>query len=197
MSDAFRGVDRARAEVTASSAGGAPFLIAFGGTIFLSGIASFFVPTRIAALIVLFQGNLALPIAFWLERKMGSGAMAKDNPLRPLSIQLAMSQIVALPAVIVAYSLKPSTVPAVLAAIGGGHFLPYAWLQRSNIYVFLGVAVSVGALALTIALKSAAFPYVLFYMSAIYWVAAALVYRRARDLVRADAAGHMKSNPGG
>jgi hypothetical protein len=173
----------ARGEVSASSVGGAPFLLAFGVTLFATGVASYFVPVRTAALIALFQGGLALPAAFWLERRMGSGPMAADNPLRSLSVQLAMTQIVALPAVIIVFSMEPRLVPATLAAIAGGHFLPYAWLQRTSAYTALAVATSLGAVAIQIVLKSSAFPWILFWMSACYWITAPVVYRNARRLV--------------
>lgn len=65
FSDAFN-------EVSASSAGGAPFLIAYGQTFFVSGMVSFVLPAETAALIVLFQGALALPLAFcWNGRSSG------------------------------------------------------------------------------------------------------------------------------
>ena len=177
----------ARAEVSASSVGGAPFLLAFGSTLFATGVASYSVPVRTAALIALFQGSVALPAAFWLERRMGAGPMSGRNPLRALSIQLAMSQIVALPAVIIAFSIEPRLVPATLAAIAGGHFLPYAWLQRTRVYTILAVAISIGAFAIQVALRSAAFPWILFYMSASYWIAAPLVQRNAKQLSHAAA----------
>jgi hypothetical protein len=147
-------------------------LIAFGATFLACAALWFFFPTRTAALIVMFQGSVALPLAFGLERRLGSKRMAPDNPLRPLSVQMAMSQIVALPAVIIAYSLDPATVPAVLAAVGGGHFLPYAWLQRTHIYFALGIAISVGAFVLQAALRASAFPYILLYVGALYWITA-------------------------
>jgi hypothetical protein len=106
--------------------------------------------------------------------------MAADNPLRALSIQMAMSQVVALPVVIAMYSLSPGGVPLAMASIGGGHFLPYAWLQRTRAYVVLGVAVAVGAYAIQMALGARAFPWILFYMTACYAVAAPVVYRRSR-----------------
>jgi hypothetical protein len=174
----------ARDDVSASSAGGAPFLIAYGATIFVTAILSFFIAVETAALIAMFQGTVALPLAFWLERRLGSKTMEADNPLRSLSVQIAMTQVVALPAVIIAYSLNPAMVPAVLAAIGGGHFLPYAWLHRTPIYFILGVALSIGAFVLQVLLRSAAFPYILFYMSAAYWITAPLVYKHATKLVR-------------
>lgn len=178
----------AQHDVSASSAGGAPFLIAFGLTLAASAALYFFVPLETAALIAMFQGGAGMPLAFWLERRMGAGPMAADNPLRPLSVQLAMSQVVALPAVIVAFNLSAVTVPVVLAAIGGGHFLPYAWLHRTRLYLVLGAAVSVGAFAIQVALRSAAFPYVLLYIALVYWLMAPLVYRRAAQLVKGDLA---------
>lgn len=111
-------------EVSASSAGGAPFLIAYGLTFLVSGILSYVLPEETAALIVLFQGGVALPIAFWLERRLGWGRMAADNPLWALSMQLAVSQALALPALIVAFDLNPRSIPVIMAGLGGVHFLP-------------------------------------------------------------------------
>ena len=175
-------LNRARHDIVTSSAGGAPFLICFGATIALSALIWPLLPVKIAALVVMFQGNLALPAAFWLERRMGWTTMAPDNPLKSLSIQLAMSQIVAFPAVIVAYDLSPASVPVVLASIAGGHFLPYSWLQRTPVYIALAIAVSAGALAIQVALGAAAPAWILLFMSACYWIGAAAIYRAARRL---------------
>jgi hypothetical protein len=177
-------LDRARQEVTRSSAGGAPFLICFGASLLICAVAWFYLPVKQAALAVMFQGGLALPAAFLLERKMAWGPMAKDNPLNTLSVQLAMSQIVAFPIVIAMYDLRPGAVPLAMASIAGGHFLPYAWLQRTNVYVWLAVAVSAGALGLQITLHAAAFPYILMHMTLCYWIGAVLVYRAAKKLTR-------------
>ena len=175
-------LDRARQEVSQSSAGGAPFLICFGASLLICASAAFYLPVKQAALVVMFQGGLALPAAFMLERKMAWGPMAKENPLNKLSVQLAMSQIVAFPIVIAMYDLRPGAVPLAMASIAGGHFLPYAWLQRTNVYVWLAVAVSAGALMIQIALHAAAFPYILMHMTACYWIGAVLVRKAALQL---------------
>jgi hypothetical protein len=179
-------LDIAFDEVSSGSAGGAPFLIAFGATILLTAVGALFVPVKTAALILLFQGNLALPVAFWLERRMGWRQMVADNPFKALSIQLAMSQILGLPAVLIVYAVAPWAVPGAFAAIAGAHFLPYAWLQRSQAYMWLAIAVSIGGWAITMTLQQDAFSWVLFYMAACYWTTAPVVYRRARALGRDD-----------
>lgn len=178
---------RAFAEVSASSAGGAPFLIAYGATFIVSGILSFVLPAETVALIVMFQGGLALPVAFWLERKMGWGRMAADNPLRALSVQLAVSQALALPALIVAFSMNPRSIPVILAGLGGVHFLPYAWLHRTKLYTALAVSISFGAFGLQLLLGPPAFHIILFYVGLIYWLAAPFVYRHAAQLVKPEA----------
>jgi hypothetical protein len=175
-------IDAARHQVSQSSAGGAPFLLSFGTSLLLCAIAWRFLTVEQSALAVMFQGGVALPVAFLLERRMGWGPMPKSNPLTALSIQLAMSQIVAFPVVIAMFDLRPAFVPLAMASIGGGHFLPYAWLQRTKVYVWLAIAVSGGALALQIALGARAFPFILTWMTACYWIGAVLVYRAAKRL---------------
>lgn len=179
--------DVALDEVSRHSAGGAPFLIAYGLTFLLSAILALFLPRDIAALIAMFQGGVALPLAFWLERRMGSMRMSADNPLRSLSGLMAVSQALGLPALIVGYSLNPNTVPVILAALGGMHFLPYAWLHRTRAYIVLGVVLALGAFGIQILFRSDAFIYILFFISAVYFVMAPVVYNHARKFSAAPA----------
>lgn len=169
-------IELARDEVRAHSAGGAPFLMAYGTTFLITAVLSLFIPIETAGLVAMFQGGAALPAAFWLERRMGSRRMSANNPLRSLSAQLAMSQAVALPALIIVYNVKPVMLPLLLAAFGGMHFVPYAWLQRSRIYMALGGALAVGSFFLLLRLETAAFTPTLFFIGVLYWLAALLVY---------------------
>jgi hypothetical protein len=88
-----------------------------------------------------------------------------------------MSQIVALPAVILVHAFAPWAVPAALAAIGGGHFLPYTWIHRTWLYTVLGSTVSVGSFVMTGLLREHAFTPVLLFMSACYAISATLLLR--------------------
>jgi hypothetical protein len=168
-------IDVARSDATRSSGSGIAFLLAYGTTLLVAGLLAFVLPVAIAALVILFQGGVALPLALVLERRLGFPPMAADNPPRALSVQILLVQVAALPAVILVYTLNPAYVPAVFAAIGGGHFLPYAWLHRTRLYIVLGVAISLGSLLLTALLGTAAFPYVPLFWSACLWTAALLL----------------------
>jgi hypothetical protein len=173
-------VDVARADATRSSGGGVAFLLAYATTLLMAGLLTFVLPLQTAALVVLYQGGVALPMAFAIERLLGFPKMAADNPLRSLLIQLAMVQVVALPAVLLTYTQNPAHVPTVFAAIVGGHFLPYTWLHRTRLYAVLGVVVSVGSLGLTAALGEAAFHYVPLFWSGCFLVAALALWRLMR-----------------
>jgi len=180
-------LERAFFEVSASSAGGAPFMIGYGTTFAVTGILAFFIPVEIAVIIAMFQGSAALPLAFWLERRLGTMRMSPENPLRPLSVLLAMSQILALPALIVVYSMNPTAVPVVLAGLGGVHFIPYAWLHRTRLYIYLGSALAAGSFLVLFLFQEGRVPITLLFIGLAYWVMAPLVYRHARELVRAEA----------
>lgn len=170
-------------EVSASSAGGAPFLIAYGFTFLMTAILSFFLPRSTMAMIAIFQGGVALPAAFWLERKMGTRRMSADNPLKQLSGLMAMSQMLGLPLLILVYSLNPGGMPLALACLGGVHFLPYAWLHRTRIYAFFAFVVALGAFGIQILLQKEAFSYILIFIAVVYAVTAPLVYRHAKRII--------------
>lgn len=177
----------ARDEVSANSAGGAPFLLCYGVTFTLTAILAFFLPRETSALLAMFQGALALPAALWLERRMGTARMSADNPLKQLSALMAMSQALALPFLIVIYTVNPSQIPVVMAGLGGVHFLPYAWLHRTRLYQLLAFGVSFGAFGLVLGLQQRAYPYVLLWVGLLYLLTAPLVYRHARRLTAAAA----------
>jgi len=173
-------VNEARRSASASAAAGAPWLIAYGLTLSVVAVLSFVLDIRAAALATLFQGGVALPLAFALERRLGQGSMAADHPLRSLSVQLAMVQIVALPAVIMLYPDHPELVPAALAAVGGAHFLPYVWLHETRIYLVLAVAVSLVSWVLSGVFGADAHRAVLVWWAACYVLAAVALLRLAR-----------------
>jgi hypothetical protein len=184
MNKPYSDFAQARDEVSASSAGGAPFLLCYGATFIITGILAFFLPRETSALIAMFQGGVALPLAFWLERRWGTVRMSPDNPLTKLSAQLAISQALAIPFLIVLYNVNPDQIPVALAGLGGVHFMPYSWLHRTQVYVALGTALTLGSFALILLLSlSTSYIYILLFVGVAYLIAAPLVFRHARQLV--------------
>ena len=131
-----------RDEVRLNGRGGSAFLLAFGTTWTLAGTSTFFLSTNTAALVFLFQGAVGTPMAFALEKLLGYPSVSRGNSLTPLLILVAMSQLLALPAAVVVYWLVPDGVPVAMAAIVGGHFLPYAWIHKSGLYIVMGIFVA-------------------------------------------------------
>jgi hypothetical protein len=174
-------VDEARSTASSTAAAGTAWLLAFAATLTVTAVLSFVLPMEAAVLVALFQGGVALPVAFALEKRLGAGPMADDHPLRSLSVQLAMVQIVALPAVILMYTVHPAYVPATFAAIGGAHFLPYVWLHRTRIYLVLALAVSLGSWAITLTGGEHGWQLVLLWWPACYLAAATALWRTHRQ----------------
>jgi hypothetical protein len=80
-------------------------------------------------------------------------------------------------------------IPAVLASyLLRWKLIRLTQLHRTRLYVVLAVAVSIGAFVLQLFLRSEAFPYILIYMSLVYWILAPLVYRHAASFSRRSAA---------
>ncbi len=144
-------------------------------------VFSYFAEVRPTALAALFQGGIALPLAFLLERRMGSGALPKDHPLTSLIVLMALVQILAVPAAVLMYDSRPEYVAGAFAAIVGGHFLPYVWLYRTRIYLGLALAVSIGGVLLTVAINDRADRAVFTWWAACYGVGAVALLRLNRQ----------------
>lgn len=140
--------DDARRESVLSSAGGFPFLFVNGLGWLTAGVLAFYLPLKSAALCMMFVGMVTMPLSFGLQAAMKLPKASKDNPLTPLAIQLATSQLFFFPALIVIYVVRPEFVPLGFACAVGAHFTPYAWLQMTKVYVVLAAAVSIGGYAL-------------------------------------------------
>ena len=142
MTTNIASLDSLRDDVRRTSLGGFPMLLTAAFAWALCATLTFVLPPKIAALVFFFQGMLTMPFGLWLlPQWLGLPALPRDHALTPLLIQCAAVQSLMLPAVIAVYSLKPLLVPMAFAAIMGGHFLPYWWIQRSKAYLW-GAAIS-------------------------------------------------------
>ena len=133
-----------------SSLAGFPFLLVFGIVWITGGLLSYVVPSAFAPWIYVAVGIPATPVAMLLEKRLGYVPAADPDPLLGLTMPLLFVQIVAFPAILIVWNASPVYVPVAFAAIVGAHFLPYAWVYRTQLYVALGIVVAVGPYLLAI-----------------------------------------------
>lgn len=122
---------------------GFTFLLANGIGWFVIGVLAFKLSEEKIALLLLLIGLVTMPLAFGLRYALGLPDYNPDNPLNRIGLLLAFVPAVAFPAILIAYIKIPRYMPCIVAAILGGHFLPYSWLYKTDLYLFLGVAVAV------------------------------------------------------
>jgi len=122
---------------------GFTFLLANGVGWIVIGLLAFRLREERVALALLLIGLVTMPIAFGLRSLLGLQDYNPGNPLNRAGILLAFVPVVAFPAVVITYLKLPKWMPCVVAAILGGHFLPYAWLYQTQVYLFLGIGVAI------------------------------------------------------
>jgi hypothetical protein len=94
----------------------------------------------------------------------------------------------AIPFLIVIYNVNPGQIPVVLAGLGGVHFMPYAWLHRTRLYIIVAVIISLGAFGLVLMLQAASYQYILLLVGVAYLIASPFVYRHAKQIVSSSVA---------
>ncbi len=180
--DTPHSLDLLRDDVRRTSLGGFPMLITAATAWALCGALTYVLDPKVAALLFLFQGMVTMPVGLWLLPKwLGLSALPRTHPLSPLLVQCASVQTLMLPAVFALYALQPKLVPMGLAAIMGGHFLPYWWLQRSKAYLWGAIVSALGPWVLTLfAGTTASFHFTGFFTGAVLAVLAFTVKRHAQ-----------------
>lgn len=122
---------------------GAPFLVAYGATWLICGYLWKTLSPKMASLATLFQGTVALPIALIILYFIDAFAKRPEtSDLDGLVILIAMSQLLALPLLIIQFHKKHySLIPVVFTLVGAVHFLMYTWLYQTAAYIVMSIAI--------------------------------------------------------
>jgi hypothetical protein len=91
-------------------------------------------------------GALLIPLARLFSKFFKTKWTNKDNPLQPLGLWLNFAQLFYFPFLIFSLIKFPDYFVMVLAIITGGHFFPYAWFYKTNLYAVFAGIISVGSL---------------------------------------------------
>ena len=130
---------------------GISFLAAYGVTWLVCGVVWQRAAERTAAMVTLFQGMVALPAALGLAALIGAIGQERPVPdeLTQLSVLIGTSQLLGLPLLIYfVVKRQYGVVPFAFAAITSMHFVLYAWLYRTPVYIVMALAISLGAMVL-------------------------------------------------
>lgn len=147
----------AHADVIEATHRGFAFLIANGIEWVIAGILALRWPVQKTATLLILMGFVTVPLAFGVRLLLGFPAYSPENPLNQLAFLIAFTPAVAIPAVIISYVKYPLYLPSVMAALLGGHFLPYSWLYQTNVYLALGIAVAIVPSALVVIFRDQGF----------------------------------------
>ena len=173
-------IDTVRQAAILSSLAGFPFLLVYSFAWIAAGALSYLVPSGVAPWIYLLGGVPAAPSAIALEQRLGYVRVAKPDPLLPLTLQILFVQVVAIPAVMIVWSVAPNYVPVAFAAVVGGHFRPFQWVYRTRLYGVLGVAVAGGSYLVAAVVGEQAIHYTGFFVGAILLVGAFVARSHAK-----------------
>lgn len=147
----------AHGDVIEATHKGFAFLITNGVAWLIAGILALRWPVQRTATFLMLMGFVTVPLALALRHGLGFPPYSPENPLNQLGLSIAFVPAVAIPAAFIAYVKHPIYLPSVMAAVVGGHFLPYSWLYQTYVYLVLGIAVSVVPSALMFALGERGF----------------------------------------
>jgi hypothetical protein len=93
-------------------------------------------------------GSLMLPLTFLFSKVFKTTWTNADNPLQPLGLWLNFSQLFYFPFLIFTLIKMPDYFVMVYVIITGGHFFPYAWFYKTNLYAIFAGIITIGAMFL-------------------------------------------------
>lgn len=124
------------------------FLTAYGLTWLVCGVLWVRWSPRVAAYGTLFQGMVALPLALALTALTPGPPRPVLEGMQSLTILLSSGQLLALPVVIyLVVRQRYTPVPLAMVLVLIVHFAPYSWLYGTPLYLVMGAAVSIAAVA--------------------------------------------------
>lgn len=126
------------------------FLAAYGTTWLISAAAWARATPRTAAVVTLFQGMVALPLALVLTLLTLGPPRPSLEALDSLSVAMATGQLLGLPVVIFfIMSQRYTLVPLGMVVLLVVHFAPYSWLYGTPLYMVMGGAISITAVVVS------------------------------------------------
>ncbi|WP_256838187.1 DUF7010 family protein [Ornithinimicrobium faecis] len=120
------------------------FLVAFGLTWLVAGGIWLRFGEKAGAYAALFQGTAGVPLGLLLTSLTATAGRPDDPSMNALSIYLGAGQLLVLPlAIVLIVQHRYLAVAAVMALVLAVHFVPYAWLYGTPVYLAAAAVVAV------------------------------------------------------
>jgi len=155
-------------EIIHSAKRGYPILIAAAGFFVVVAALSQVLPMRVLGLAWLFGMMIIFPSGVAIGYLLGVRVITTDSPLGTLGGLVSGVQATYIPVFIVIYQFVPDYLPLAVGLLGGGHFLPYAWIYRSRAYWFVTLGICLSALFFGIGFVSTAYVAVPLSMAVVF-----------------------------
>ena len=160
-------LDELKDDLIRSARSGYPVFIA-GALYWLAmGMFGLFFEGQTLSLIYLLGVGSIFPLGLLLGKLFKADLMSK-NPLGALSGIVGGIQAFFIPLWIVIYMERHELIPFSIGLLAGSHFLPYVWIYRSRMYLFLTLAMAALSFFLGYVFDQLAFTALPFAMAAIY-----------------------------
>lgn len=159
-------LNKLRTDLSVNSKNGIDFTLAAGIVwVIISWVWTLKFKSYDKSVFTFIVGALMMPLAFFLSKLFKTTWTDKENPLQPLGLWLNFSQLFYFPFLIFTLIKFPNYFVMVYVIITGGHFFPYAWFYKTNIYAVFAGIITVGAMMLGLILPIDKTFYIPLFMS--------------------------------
>jgi hypothetical protein len=128
------------------------------------------------SILTFIAGGFMLPLALLFSRILKTNWKLKNNPLQPLGLWLNFAQLLYFPFLILVLAKFPDYFVLTYVIITGGHFFPYAWFYRTNLYAVFAGLISFGSLIIGLNVSYENTFLIAVFMSAMLIILAFLLY---------------------
>lgn len=173
-------VDQARDNLIITAKKGYPILLAGAIVWLLIAFTPFIFAKEIVHLIWIWGLMVIFPLGLMLGKVLKIDLFAKKNPLSELGAFVAAPQAFFIPVFIIVYVKIPEYLPFTIGLLGASHFLPYAWMYKSNAYKIMAIGMGLSSFIIGGYFIEYAFIFVPLAISLFFMVAIAKVFQELK-----------------
>lgn len=160
---------------------GYPILLVAAIYFYVLGFLSFYVDMKLITILWVIGWAFVFPLGMLFAKLFGVNLFVKKNPMGTLSSIVEGIQVFYIPIWIMVYQMATSYLPFAVGFLVASHFLSYAWIYRSEAYLWVSFATGFISLLLGTVFIQKAFAGVPFGIAMIYSVGVLWLIQENRE----------------